>query len=249
MHNSYKVHKISDVESTNDYMRDFVRKERVAEGTAIMAGFQQSGRGQVGNTWVSNRDENILISIHLKPDFVEVDSIFTLNMIVSLAVVQFLNRYNLKASIKWPNDIIVERKKIAGILIENTLIGRGINDSIVGIGLNVKQKDFPEFNQKATSMTIEKPDMTFDIDDLVGTLLECLFEIYFHQKNKVDLHSLSELYHQNLLGLNRYLLFEADGREFQGCIKGVDRNGMLRVKTSNSDDLSFAFKEIKFLEF
>ena len=136
-----KVIYMPSCHSTNDIAMEMARKSDIPEGTVIITDDQLKGRGQRGNEWVTAAGKNITMSIVLKPNFVKASSQFSLNMAISLAVnatvKQLLSEIN--CSVKWPNDVLVNRKKISGILIENSLSGKNLDYSIVGVGLNVNQ--------------------------------------------------------------------------------------------------------------
>ena len=136
-------------------MNQLIKNTEVAEGTVVLAKEQTSGRGQVNNTWESSYGDNLLMSIVLYPEFLHAGNQFLLSKFVSLAIVDFLSYYLENVTIKWPNDIYVGNKKIAGVLIENSLRGAFISSSVVGIGLNVNQTEFSSSIPNPTSLKNE----------------------------------------------------------------------------------------------
>ncbi len=121
-----------NITSTNEYARGHLDKK---SGFCIATGFQENGKGQSGNKWISEPNKNLLASYVLKTEIKPAES-FAISMIASLALINLLNSFKCQAEIKWPNDIIANNKKIAGILIENIISGNKIENSIIGIGLN-----------------------------------------------------------------------------------------------------------------
>ena len=138
---------LPECHSTNSLLQELSGKERLQEGCLLITDFQTQGRGQRGNEWISNPGENLLMSILLKPSFLEIQDQHFLNIITSLAICDTL-KTEIKTEIKWPNDIYSGNQKICGILVENTLSGHKIESSILGLGLNVFQRDFA--NQAAS---------------------------------------------------------------------------------------------------
>ena len=132
---------ISETNSTNNYLQSLCSKQKVEELTVVVADFQTSGRGQRGNSWESDSGKNLLFSIVIFPEFLEARRQFLISQIISLAIKEELDTYTTDISIKWPNDIYWHDKKIAGILIENVLSGSTFSRAIIGMGLNINQKN------------------------------------------------------------------------------------------------------------
>lgn len=139
---TYPLIRLQQTESTNRYLQDLSSRQEVEEFTAVVAEYQTAGRGQRGNIWEAEAHKNLLFSILLRPHFLEAGRQFLLSQAVSLAIYRSLESLVPKLSIKWPNDIYADNRKIAGILIENELMGSTICHSIVGVGLNVNQQQF-----------------------------------------------------------------------------------------------------------
>ena len=133
---------LTSVDSTNKYAATLLRKENIPEGTVILADVQTHGKGQGGNTWLSDKDLNLLFSLILKPDFLPAYKQFYLSMSIASGIHDCMADLGIRSWIKWPNDILIQDKKVAGILIENTIQFQNIQTSIVGIGLNVNQVTF-----------------------------------------------------------------------------------------------------------
>ena len=127
------------ISSTNSYIQELLSNSTpLADGSVIMADEQTHGRGQQGNFWESEPHQNLTFSIYYMPDFLNIDRQYFLSIAVCLGICDFLEKYAEKDFlVKWPNDIYYKDKKIAGILIENSLMGDKIKHSIIGIGINI----------------------------------------------------------------------------------------------------------------
>ena len=137
-------HKIilSDVDSTNNFAAKLINEGLGGHGSVIMAENQSNGRGQQGSIWQSEPKLNLLFSIILCSEQLSKLKPIQINWYVSLCLVDFLKETNISAFIKWPNDIMIGEKKVAGTLIENKFHGSRLKQSIVGVGLNVNQVSF-----------------------------------------------------------------------------------------------------------
>ena len=145
------------LDSTNEEARRHISD---IDNLSVLSALEQTdGRGQRGNIWTSNAGENLMFSIVLKSPFLMAEDHFALNEIAALSVADFLSTYGIKAEIKWPNDIYVGEKKICGILIENSFRGKTISTSIIGIGLNINQRNFNVNLPNPTSMVLCRPDL------------------------------------------------------------------------------------------
>ena len=159
--------------STNVYATQLLAKKDVIEGTVIVAKYQTAGKGQGTHTWNSDSNKNLLFSIILYPDTVLPEEQIFITMAVSLGVCDFLNSLFEGSQIKAPNDIYYNNHKIAGILIENTIVDGVINSCIVGIGLNVNQTTFPSDLPNPISIA-NITGKEQDTDDCLNKLLVCL---------------------------------------------------------------------------
>ena len=139
---SPRILRVAETASTNSLLRELVIKESLAEGSVVVADFQTAGRGQIGNTWESEAGKNLMFSLVLYPTCIPANRQFLISQIAALSVKETLDSYTDHVTVKWPNDIYWKEKKICGMLIENDLMGRNINQSIAGIGININQEIF-----------------------------------------------------------------------------------------------------------
>ena len=218
----------------------------VSEGTVIMAESQYAGRGQQQNKWHSSDGKNLTFSLLLNPVFLPVVNQFDLTRAISLGVYDALEPLlgeGLK--IKWPNDIYFRDNKLGGILIENVLQGEKIKQSVIGIGLNINEDDFPAWVPNPISV---KQILQRDEDKM-----QILFDICSHiegwylKLKAGHLDDIRSAYLKRLYWLNQQRKFRSAGEVFEGAIKGVKNNGLLVVKNNFETELEFTFKQIEFL--
>lgn len=215
-----------------------------SEGTLVYTSYQTNGRGQLTNTWESEADRNILMSMYFAPTWLPVKEQFVLSQAVALGVVDFLSNYASGFQIKWPNDIYWHHQKIAGILIEQNLWGASIASSIVGIGLNVNQLTFVSDAPNPVSLCqiIQKE---IDWKEVLPVLQTALMNRYKQAQN--DAAKIQEDY-ANALYLNKqWAWFRDEKGEFEGCIHFVEPRGYLHIVDRAGCDRKYAFKEVQFL--
>ena len=203
---------------------------------------QSNGRGQQGSIWQSESKSNLLCSIVLCSEAISNLNPIYINWFVSVCIVDFLKSKKIDALIKWPNDILIGKQKIAGILIENKFLGAKLKQSIAGVGINVNQQSFDRL--LATSMTLQT-GMNYSIVDIFDE-----FIFYLKQNEKLlfidqDVQ-LKEKYLKDLFGLGEKLVFTDKTGDFSGVIVGVDQSGQLLVE-SKGKIVSFQNKEVRFL--
>ena len=241
---------LHEVESTNTYAMNLLRNVNTLEGTVIYTDNQTKGKGQRGSVWASKIGQNLTTSIILKPHFLALNNTYYLSKISALAVYDLLteilvnSHYDIK--IKWPNDILVDKKKIAGILIENNFTNTSLHFSIVGIGLNVNQIEFETFEREATSLKL-LTDMDYDRNALLQKLCEKLEKWYLILKQQ-NMKLINESYLNNLFGYQQINNFEdVNHLKLEGKIIDVSKEGKLIIKQENQGIREFDNKEVKFL--
>ena len=219
---------LSHVSSTNLHVSTLLSQEKLNESIVVLADYQESGKGQGSHTWDSNRGENLLMSLLLFPAFLSASSQFRLSMVASLAITDTLDSMGIPAEIKWPNDILSQKGKIAGILIEHGISGKNISHSIIGIGLNLNQVDFPEFPVPASSVLLETEEQTIP-GELAKKLVRKLEKRYNALERGENL-SIEHDYLEKLYLINKPARFFAKGETFEGKIRGVNEFGELQVE-------------------
>jgi BirA family biotin operon repressor/biotin-[acetyl-CoA-carboxylase] ligase len=236
-----KLISIDACTSTNDLVKEMIKDRSIENGNILITGFQQSGRGQSDSKWESEDGKNVLCTIYIEPAILKADEQVALNFAISLAVLKATERFvKDKAYVKWPNDIILNRHKIAGVLIESILIGDRIKGSIIGIGLNVNQLKFN--TPHATSIALNNEGIVQNLEDVMHHLIQCLNDFFEHLNNR-NYDFLKEEYHANLFLRGQQSNFIIDKKNKQGIIIGVDESGRLEVLINGATHF-FMNKEI-----
>jgi BirA family biotin operon repressor/biotin-[acetyl-CoA-carboxylase] ligase len=237
---------LPSVDSTNKYAAGILQKENATEGTVILADVQTRGKGQGNNTWLSDNGLNLLCSIILKPDFLPAYKQFYLSMCIATGLIDCLAHLGIRSQVKWPNDILINGKKVAGILIENTILSQNLNTSVVGIGLNVNQVSFPPGIPNPASLAGET-GKSYD----VGQLLERLLPFFEKRLNKLyaeDFLAIKSQYLNCLWLLNTRAVFTDQKGTFEGRIVDVAESGELVILTSTGETRMYGFREVEFRE-
>ena len=244
-----KIISLPSCESTNTLMVYMSQSGLVEEGTVIITDSQTAGRGQAGNRWVSEPGTNLTLSILLKPTFLEPTHQFYLNIAMGLGICDALSALIIergarqtRVNLKWPNDILIDDKKVCGILIENQVQGQFFSQSVVGIGLNVNQQHFEWPGVASLKLLLNHE---WDRSAIFEILLEKLDERIMQLKSGA-FNQLKTDYYSILYRINQQHEFITDGRSFLGTIQGIDEVGRLLVLV-DGDVLRFNFKEIKFV--
>lgn len=234
------------IDSTNNHALSLLREHPLPEGTVILASDQSQGRGMRGNTWKSEAGKNLTFSVLLEPLFLRPDRQFSLNMSISLAIHDFLSEMELpNTSIKWPNDLLVSGKKIAGILMESQIVQNRFSRCIVGIGLNVNQTNFPGL-PKATSMAGQLGRIQ-SLVEVRSRLFQQLEWRYLQLRSGID-PTEEYLQHVFRFGEMTHWINEA-GEPLQAKIVGVSEYGELELEDANRHRTRYLHKEIRMSDF
>jgi BirA family biotin operon repressor/biotin-[acetyl-CoA-carboxylase] ligase len=238
---------LKEVDSTNNFLKNLLSNSKpLPEGTVIMAESQFAGRGQQQNQWHSEPGKNLTFSLLLKPAFLPVLSQFDLTRAISLGVFDALQPLlGDELKIKWPNDIYYADKKLGGMLIENFVQGGQIKNSVIGIGLNINQVDFPQDASNAISLKqILQKD--YDLRDLLAEICNHVEAYYLNLKaGKADL--IRKTYLNRLYWFDQDKSFKVNNTIFNGVIKDVRDNGLLVIQNNKQEEIEFSLKEIEFL--
>ncbi len=237
------LHAFETLPSTNDYALDLLAKSKPPEGTAVLADNQTAGRGQYGSRWCSAPGENLLVSIILYPTWLEFSEQWLLSEAVAVATRDAVAEITaLPVAIKWPNDIYLDTRKTAGILIQCGLHGAHWQHAVVGIGLNVNQRYFSAEAPKATSLALAC-GRSFDRIQVLERLFEAIEQRYL-QLRKGQKAFLRRAYRQHLLGFGQRRTFAyPDGRCFEATAVDILPDGHLVLETSEGL-VAFGRKEV-----
>jgi BirA family transcriptional regulator, biotin operon repressor / biotin---[acetyl-CoA-carboxylase] ligase len=237
------IHFLTECHSTNDVALGKIKLKEIAEGSVVIAEAQTNGRGQRGNKWWSEPGKNLTFSLVLQPFFLDITEQFELNIIISLAVSEVLSDYIQGIRIKWPNDLFHEEKgKIGGILIENLVNQRGIEFSVIGIGLNINQ----EMGELSNSTSLyDLSGIVWDKMEIFKSLVLKIEKYYMKLKkgNKVDLRN---LYLDRLFRFGEWNSYN-DGEVFTGKINGITKEGKLIIEKKGGGLNHYSFKEVKYI--
>lgn len=239
---------IRTTNSTNTLLKERLAKGEWPEGeNYLYAGYQTAGRGQTGNSWESEADKNLLCSILLPPD----KDLYFLNIAVGVAVRRVMKSYVFErsglgslselVSIKWPNDIYWQDKKIAGILVENAILGNEIKYSIAGIGLNVNQTEFVSNAPNPVSLK-QITGKEFDVEQLMNQLLEQVYQVINEPAQEVWSCYKSHLYRRE-----GFWPFEDKNGIFEARIEDVLPSGEIVLSDRQGQLLQYGFKQIKYI--
>lgn len=234
-------------DSTSNYIAKAVSDGVLEYGLTVLTFSQTNGRGQRGNNWHCGEAKNLALSFYLNSLGLRLPNLFYLNKICSLAVVDFVKKQlpDAEVKIKWPNDVLVNEQKIAGILVESTFQGSKAN-YVCGIGLNINEVNFPpELASLATSLKTESKN-DFDLPEVVSDFLE---EInYYHRLLQMgNTGKIDALYLENLLGLGVSREFEKNGEQFTGVVNGISPQGLLQLRAYNTEMELLHPKEVKWV--
>ena len=237
--------KLDAIDSTNDYLKALANDKPLDNFTTVVAQNQTKGRGQMGTQWQSEPDKNLTMSILFKEVLTDKVDIFYLNAAVALTLIRVLESLNIsKVTVKWPNDIMADAKKVGGILIENSIKSDGTIRSIIGIGLNVNQTDFSNL-PNATSLALEIHE-EINKDSLMMKILEQLKHSIGLLSDQSD--QVWQSYHDYLFKKKIPMVFQDNsGNKFMGIIQSVSRYGMLQLLLEDDSVASFGIKEITML--
>ena len=240
---------LDETESTNTYATNLLKQIPVAEGTLVFTNKQTAGRGQVGNIWQAESGKNLTFSLVLHPGFLPADKQFYLSKITSLAVfgmlTEFLDSSLYDIKIKWPNDILVNNKKIAGILIENILRTNYLQSSVIGVGININQLNFAGITKQATSLAVLL-NKAFAVKELLHLFCKHFEALYLTLKQG-NFTKITQAYLQQLYRFNKWANYHANNETFNAKITRIEENGLLVLSNEQNQTLKFNFKEVAFL--
>lgn len=235
---------LSEIDSTNNYAMRLINEGMAEHGLTIRADYQTQGKGQHGNVWKAEERKNLLFTTIIDTRGLQLGDQFLLNAFACLAVAEYLmtGPRLRNVFIKWPNDIYAEKKKIAGILIENIIRGTQWSHAIIGIGLNVNQGNFPGL-QNATSMYLES-GVPFKINQVMKHLMVSMNEQY--KRFETTPRALLPAYNAMLYRMGETVMFRKGHEIYEGIMKGTDGSGQLKILVDGKPKL-FKHKEIELI--
>lgn len=239
---------LDHVSSTNDYMLEHIKSGEISEeGSVVVANYQSAGKGLDQNKWESEAGKNLTFSILLKPGFLKADQQFQLTKIISLAVFDFIRNYlpNERIKVKWPNDVYVGNKKIAGMLINNTIQGKEIMFTVVGIGININQQTFGHDVLNPTSLW-HYLSTDLKLDYCLKNVLSHIEKRYRQLKDN-DSYQINFDYKKALYRLNDFNLYKYKETVISARITGVNEYGQIKLIQKDGAEIICDLKEIEFI--
>jgi len=237
---------VKDIISTNVLMKELIWTTDLPEGFVVRTDFQTKGKGQGTNRWESAKGKNLLFSLLLRPEHIPIEEQFLISQLVSLGIIDSLRHLSQEAgnefSVKWPNDIYWHNQKIGGILIENTWQGKKISTSVIGIGLNVNQKQFYSDAPNPVSL-LQIFGKKFSRKALLKSILFAIEGYYLNP----DADKIRKNYHQALFRREGFHSFRSDNLIFDAEIVGVANDGKLILKDKTGKVSGYYFKEVEFI--
>ena len=245
-----KWHRSESIGSTNTYLRELGGGDPSFDYEVAVATFQTAGRGQKGNTWESEAGKNLLFSILAHPQNIKVQEQFYISEAIALAVsdsvIAFIGpEYADGISVKWSNDVYWKDYKMAGILIENTLQGGRILDTVAGVGLDVNQEVFLSDAPNPISMrniTGREFDLEALLNDIVDRFIGYMEAGTTELRNKTD-----KLYRDRLYRRQGYHKFRDSNGIFEARIEGIRPDGCLMLQTRSGEHRTYEFKQVQFV--
>ena len=235
------VHFARETDSTNLWIKRLA-KEGASEGTLALAEFQSAGRGRLGRSWEVPEGTSVMMSILLRPKF-EPQYAPTLTLVMGMAVAKAVKNLGFDVSIKWPNDVVVSHKKICGILTEMGVRDGKIDYAVIGVGINVNIKEFPEeMADKATSLYLES-GREFDRSQIPGLVMEAFEEYYEKFAATCDLSGLKEEYESILANYNQPVRVLAK-EPYEGVARGITDGGELLVEKTDGTIVAVSAGEV-----
>lgn len=244
--------KLDAINSTNEFLKDNIKKTLSKELQVVYTFNQTKGKGQRGNSWESQPEKNIAISLGLFPDNLKVENQFTLSMLFSLFILNTLKSLKIPdLKIKWPNDIMSGNTKICGILNEITVKGNIIESIIVGFGINVNQENFKNLPNASSLKLIN--NINYDLNKLVSLIIKNLKKYDYLSKSlrllsNQELEDLNYSYHENLYKIGEKSQFTNKEKEiFIGKIVSVNKNGIIKIEKEDNSIMNYNFQEIQMI--
>lgn len=236
---------LSATYSTNDYVKQLLLNGPLEEGSIVYTDFQSTGKGQRGNSWESEKGKNLLFSIVLYPTMIAADKQFIISQFTSLAIKEVLSLYTDNITIKWPNDIYWQEKKICGILVENNLMGGQISQSVIGIGINLNQITFESDALNPVSLK-QITGIEYSIEEILHAIHEKII-LYYQEILVGKEKEITTQYKSSLFRKEGYHWYHDKNSQFKARLLDIEDSGLLVLETEDKQIRKFAFKEISYI--
>ena len=226
----YRMIHLSETDSTNEYAKRLAR-DGAEDRTVIIADSQSAGKGRLGRSFDSRKGKGVFMSILIRPH-ITLEQVSRLTLVAAVAVYEAIEKFcGLKTGIKWPNDIVVDGKKLCGILTEMSADSTGVKYVVVGIGVNVLNESFSEeLSDLATSIYM-CTGKKCSIEELIDVILECFEKYYVKYLSVGTLTVIRDIYDANLIHTNCTIKAINCNEVIQGVCKGIGNEGQLLIDT------------------
>jgi BirA family transcriptional regulator, biotin operon repressor / biotin---[acetyl-CoA-carboxylase] ligase len=239
-----RIIRLKSVGSTNNFAASLPVSD-APEGTVVIANEQTEGKGQLNRSWYAEAGLNLTATVVLRPHSLSLKDGFVLNKAIALAVANTIKCIldDIDIAIKWPNDIFVNNRKMAGILTENTIRGGQFVSYLAGIGINVNQKGFPTDSGNPISMVQVLGTYT-EIENVLAELCKQI-EVFYLQIRQNNFIQITKKYDELLWQRSIMLDFKTSDSEIRGKISRVNGAGELVIIDENGNELCFQHGSIK----
>lgn len=241
---SPRILRVAETDSTNSLLREWIIKESLPEGSAVVADFQTAGRGQIGNVWESEAGKNLLFSTVLYPTCIPANQQFLISQIAALSVKETLDLYTDQVTVKWPNDIYWKDKKICGMLIENDLSGHSLYCSIIGIGINLNQELFRGDAPNPVSL-FQIIGKEVDREEVLARFLSIFYRYYLSLLQE-NYEAIRTRYQSALYRREGYHAYQDGSGTFEARIHAIEPTGHLLLALQDGSIRRYAFKEVAY---
>lgn len=240
----FEMIELNETDSTNNFLKNY-RPLEPKETTLVTAEYQTAGRGQTGNSWEAEAGQNLLFSLLTHPRNIEASKQFLISQVAALAAKEALGEFTDGLSVKWPNDIYWQDKKIGGMLIENDLSGRLIMNCIIGIGLNINQEVFRSDAPNPVSLyqiTGKKLERRFVLELFMKHFNRRMASIAADGGKQVQADYAQALYRKD-----GFHPFCDENGHFKARIHRIEPTGHIVLERTDGSQRTYAFKEVKHL--
>lgn len=236
---------LRETSSTNSYLSALCDEQTVPDLTCVYSAFQHEGRGQRGNSWESEAGANLLFSFVCYPASLEAQRQFLLSQVTALSVYDTLSQYTGGLSVKWPNDIYWNDKKLCGTLIENDLMGAFISRSISGTGVNLNQEVFLSDAPNPVSL-FQITGKRYDRHEILRQIMDRV-AYYFDLLNNGETALIARRYTDALYRKEGFHAYSDANGTFRARIAAVEPSGRLHLVDEDGHDRDYMFKEVSFI--
>jgi BirA family biotin operon repressor/biotin-[acetyl-CoA-carboxylase] ligase len=233
-----KIFTFDDIDSTNNCAKALAGCW-AEEGTVVVAEYQSEGRGRLGRTWESNRNENLTLSIILRPSL-QTAAINLLPLYVAVAVSSAVEAVTgLRVECKWPNDLLIGGRKFAGILLEGSVNQNELDYVVIGIGINVNQTTFPAAITNGATSLAQETGRQVDRTVLFREVMSAL-ERHYDSLTANGFSGVLPLWTARATMINKPITVSQNGTAFSGVVKGISPDGGLVLQTGKTEQTLFA---------